>query len=96
MGRDMMGPRAPRLTGVIRINGRAGAEIHLALWAITPFPWPGAVVPDHQTRRGCCACVTQDREDGWALAVKPVPWLSQGVLLVAPLASGGAANCPRA
>jgi len=94
---DMMGPRAPGLTGVIRIMGEPVPKYDLALVAITPFVALALWFLITQTRVGVLVrAATQDREMVGALGVNQ-SWLFTGVFFLgcALAGLGGALQLPK-
>lgn len=94
---DVLGPRAPGLTGIIRIMGEPVPKYDLALIAITPFVLFGLWFLISRTRLGILVrAATQDREMVSALGVNQA-WLFTGVFFLgAALAGlGGAIQLPK-
>ena len=94
---DLLGPRAPGLTGIIRIMGEPVPRFDLALIAITPFALFGLWYLISRTRIGILVrAATQDREMVSALGVNQA-WLFTGVFFLgAALAGlGGAIQLPK-
>ena len=94
---DLLGPRAPGLTGIIRIMGEPVPKYDLALIAITPFVLFGLWYLISRTRVGILVrAATQDREMVSALGVNQA-WLFTGVFFLgAALAGlGGAIQMPK-
>lgn len=94
---DLMGPRAPGLTGVIRIMGEPVPKYDLALVAITPFVALALWFLITKTRVGVLVrAATQDREMVGALGVNQ-SWLFTGVFFLgcAMAGLGGALQLPK-
>ena len=94
---DKLGPRAPGLTGVVRIMGEPIPKYDLALLAITPFVALALWYLITRTRVGVLVrAATQDREMVGALGVNQ-SWLFTGVFsLGCALAGlGGALQLPK-
>jgi len=94
---DLMGPRAPGLTGVIRIMGEPVPKYDLALVAITPFVALALWFLITKTRVGVLVrAATQDREMVGALGVNQ-SWLFTGVFFLgcALAGLGGALQLPK-
>jgi len=94
---DVLGPRAPGLTGIVRILGEPVPKYDLALIAITPFVLFGLWYLITKTRVGILVrAATQDREMAGALGVNQA-WLFTGVFFLgAALAGlGGAIQLPK-
>ena len=94
---DLMGPRAPGLTGVIRIMGEPVPKYDLALVAITPFVALALWFLITKTRVGVLVrAATQDREMVGALGVNQA-WLFTGVFFLgcALAGLGGALQLPK-
>ena len=94
---DKLGPRAPGLTGVVRIMGEPIPKYDLALLAITPFVALALWYLITRTRVGVLVrAATQDRETVGALGVNQ-SWLFTGVFsLGCALAGlGGALQLPK-
>ncbi len=94
---DVLGPRAPGLTGVVRILGEPVPKYDLALIALTPFVLFGLWYLITRTRVGILVrAATQDREMVGALGVNQ-SWLFTGVFFLgAALAGlGGAIQLPK-
>ena len=78
---DLLGPRAPGLTGVVRIMGEPVPQYDLALIAITPCVALALWYLITKTRVGILVrAATQDREMVGALGVNQ-SWLFTGVVL---------------
>lgn len=94
---DVLGPRAPGLTGVVRIMGEPVPKYDLALLAITPFVALGLWYLITRTRVGILVrAATQDREMVGALGVNQ-SWLFTGVFFLgcALAGLGGALQLPK-
>ncbi len=94
---DLMGPRAPGLTGIIRIMGEPVPKYDLALVAITPFVALALWFLITKTRVGVLVrAATQDREMVGALGVNQ-SWLFTGVFFLgcAMAGLGGALQLPK-
>lgn len=94
---DLMGPRAPGLTGVIRIMGEPVPKYDLALVAMTPFVALALWFLITKTRIGVLVrAATQDREMVGALGVNQ-SWLFTGVFFLgcAMAGLGGALQLPK-
>lgn len=94
---DLMGPRAPGLTGVIRIMGEPVPKYDLALVAMTPFVALALWFLITKTRVGVLVrAATQDREMVGALGVNQ-SWLFTGVFFLgcAMAGLGGALQLPK-
>lgn len=94
---DLLGPRAPGLTGVVRIMGEPVPKYDLALIALTPFVLFALWFLITRTRIGVLVrAATQDREMVAALGVNQ-SWLFTGVFFLgAALAGlGGAIQLPK-
>ena len=94
---DKLGPRAPGLTGVVRIMGEPIPKYDLALLAITPFVALALWYLITRTRVGVLVrAATQDREMVGALGVNQ-SWLFTGVFFLgcALAGLGGALQLPK-
>ena len=94
---DVLGPRAPGLTGVVRIMGEPVPKYDLALLVITPFVALGLWYLITRTRVGVLVrAATQDREMVGALGVNQ-SWLFTGVFFLgcALAGLGGALQLPK-
>ena len=94
---DLLGPRAPGLTGIVRIMGEPVPKYDLALIAMTPFVLFALWYLIARTRIGVLVrAATQDREMVAALGVNQA-WLFTGVFFLgAALAGlGGAIQLPK-
>jgi len=94
---DVLGPRAPGLTGAVTIAGRAFPEYDLFLIALGPAVFVGLHLLLHRTRWGVLLrAATEDREMAGALGVNQ-RWLFTAVFVLgAALAGlGGALAIPR-
>ncbi|MFD1193154.1 ABC transporter permease [Seohaeicola saemankumensis] len=94
---DVLGPRAPGLTGVVRIMGEPVPKYDLALLVITPFVALALWYLITRTRVGVLVrAATQDREMVGALGVNQ-SWLFTGVFFLgcALAGLGGALQLPK-
>jgi branched-chain amino acid transport system permease protein len=94
---DLLGPRAPGLSGAVLILGRAVPQYDLFLIALGPLVWLALVVLLRQTRWGLLVrAATQDRAMTAALGVDQARLFS-GVFFVGTLLAGlaGALQLPR-
>lgn len=94
---DVLGPRAPGLTGIIRIMGEPVPKYDLALIALTPFVLFALWFLITRTRLGILVrAATQDREMVGALGVNQA-WLFTGVFFLGACLAGlgGAVQLPK-
>ncbi len=94
---DLLGPRAPGLTGIVRIMGEPVPKYDLALIAITPLVLFSLWYMITKTRVGILVrAATQDREMVGALGVNQA-WLFTGVFFLGAMLAGlgGAIQLPK-
>ncbi|MCW5745046.1 MAG: ABC transporter permease [Alphaproteobacteria bacterium] len=94
---DLVGPRAPGLSGTVDILGRHVPQYDLALIVIAPVVLLGLWLALARTRWGALVrAATQDREMVGALGVNEA-WLFTGVFFVGAMLAGlgGALQLPR-
>jgi branched-chain amino acid transport system permease protein len=94
---DLLGPRAPGLSGAVSIGGGAFPEYDLFLILVGPLVLAGLWLLLHRTRWGTrVRAASQDREMASALGVNQ-RWLFTGVFVLGSLLAGlgGALEIPR-